>query len=247
MQIQQRIFEVLKKGIALVSNYKKIILIVSGGALLVAVAVTVYLQIQNRIERKVSSQVNPLHMEYLQLQQKSERSLSDNVRLGDIRGSLYDIYTKNSSSLNGRRALFVAAQIYQQEGEFARAAEYYALVKSRRSYYLAPQAALFEAFCYEDLGEYQKAVDVLQDVSTRYADHFVYGEVMLALARNYQLLNNIDQATKIYQDLSEKQDLGEYASAADLQLKILAVQYGGQQAPVAPVGEQPPQFFIPPR
>ena len=98
-------------------------------------------------------------------------------------------------------------------------------------------AALFGiGICYEDKGQYKKAIEYYQKVLKEYPNFFRNDEVMLSIARCYDVMGDFDNAIKYYEELVKKYpdtQLYQRASVLLARAKSRAFAYfgGGKNLP----------------
>ncbi len=176
-------------------NPKRFIGIVAGA--IIGIVVIVYL-ITSRVTPKVSPEANLLFLEGL-----ARYTQGDTLGAEDVFKRLSKEYP---SVLEGQKALFYLANLYYRQKKFDESLKnfekFYKTYGNRKSF-LVPAALLGVGNCYEEMGEYRKAIKTYEDMFKKYKDYPLTPFALLNAARCYHQLGMIDKEEETYKKIVE--------------------------------------------
>jgi tetratricopeptide (TPR) repeat protein len=217
----------LKASIDWSAKNQKLLLYVFAGVLVVAIATTIYLRFDRQQAESLSFELNELIDEVVETRAKIEAGEGEYEDLSALSQSIYELYQNNQSRVNGLRALWVYAQILTLLDEHEKAAESYELLyTSKKSHYLADQALLYAAIENENLGNNEKAYELLSTFQKQYPASPFYGEALLSLSRLYVLEKNYSEAEALLEEIKANPNLSSYVQAADELLSSMQILDG---------------------
>ena len=115
-----------------------------------------------------------------------------------ILNQLLDFY---SGSAAAEDALFLKAEAHYNLAKYDEAVslynQYLDQYKPEGAY--CAQALVSLGYIYEEKGEYQKAIELFQEVIHNYPDYLLHDTVYMELARCYEQVKEWDKATEVYQ------------------------------------------------
>jgi len=198
-----------------------------------AIGFTFYQKSINKKEMDLAILVNNMVRQYENIRHKAEKNLSDTDTLDNLGRQFNDLYNKNSSLVNGFRALFFSANYDFERGNYAEARRKYLMIfEKKKKHYLAPNALLYAAISWEEEGKFKEALAHLAHFETYYPTSYLYGLSLMVKGRNLVNNNQVKEATEAYQKILTDKNLSIYADKAKESLKIMALQ-GLTEAPVA--------------
>lgn len=204
---------------------KKYKYLVAGGLLAILLLATgffIYTRHMKTLENELSVQVNDLVRKWKTIE-AGNASLSELPT--DVAKTLQASYEKHKNTVNGKRALFTSALIFQKYGEPATAlANYKLLYTTDKKHYCSPQAMLNAAIIMADQKNTTEAITLLKEFKDIYFSSFLYGECVLLLADIYAYSGDFKSAEETLKELSENNDHPAYAQKAMENLNTLAVK-----------------------
>ncbi|MBD3305110.1 tetratricopeptide repeat protein [candidate division KSB3 bacterium] len=146
---------------------------------------------------------------------------------------LIDLYPDTESA---RRALYICGSIEYQQENYEQAQEYFSTyLEQYPEGNLVTQAEESLAYILEQQGKYQQAIERFKQLQDR-VDASRQSEILLAIARNYEALEQLDDAIATYQQIVDSNTSFAWKNQARERLELL--QPGQQLA--AQEEETPP-------
>lgn len=206
-----------------------LVLVLGGGAALT------WRILDGRKEARLSAQVNRLSIELYTVGQQAGVSLEAQDRIAAIYTELESIGKKETGSLNGGRALYLAAHGDMQRNQWAAARDKYdLLVKKNGSHYLAPQALFHSAVTFEEEGQMDKSMERLLQFERNYPGHYLLGEVRLTMARQHAAAGKMDQAKVLWEKILGDKSMNAYHGRAAQELRLAKLRSPAPAAKAAP-------------
>jgi tetratricopeptide (TPR) repeat protein len=138
------------------------------------------------------------HQESLQSGKKFKDKEEKYTETIQIVNQLLESYPGSSAAED---ALFLKAEAHYNLGQYDEAVslynQYLDTYKPKGTY--SAQALVSIGYVYEEKGEYQKAIDLFQEVVDNYPDYLLHDTVFMELARCYEQVKAWDKAKEAYQ------------------------------------------------
>lgn len=234
MNMNVTLRETLAKAQEFYDRYRLAVLITGLVVVLGGGAALIYSVIDSRNEGRLSLQVNKLSIELFTLGQTGGQSLEAQDRMAAIYTELESIGKKETRSLNGGRALYLAAHGDLQRGQWPQAREKYEMLfKKNGGHYLAPQAMYHSAVTLEEEGQIEKASERLREFERNYPGHYLMGEVKLNLARQLAASGKGELAQAIYEKILTDKAMVAYHSRAAQEQRLSKIRGGAVAKPAA--------------
>ena len=126
------------------------------------------------------------------------------------------------------------ADWHLDEKDYEIASKNYEIIyKKCPNFLIAGKALYMIALCQEELLNYDKALDLLSELESKYTFHFYYLEAMLNKGRILQYLKKYDLALELYEKLLQRETLAvDYRNAVTRDLNILQMQVRMKNIPL---------------
>lgn len=169
-------------------------------------------------EKKISIQVNKILEDIIDERifgsvEKNNKNSSSNTNFLQLSKELYEIYKKNSSSINGKRALWYSARFDVKLGDFKNSLEKILLISNDKNFYLAPNILYLQAVIYENLNQLEDSLKVIENFTKQYSEHYLNFNIRMMKAKIFLIMNSNDRAYQEYLELKKNSD---YLSYTDL-------------------------------
>ncbi len=215
----------MNKVLQFLNEQKRVILIALLSLVVLGGAWGFYYSWKVNKEKEISFQVNRFQYQVLAIQQQGASDMSAQEQFSQLSAELMKIYEKNKRLVNGKRALFLSANLDAQLGQVQVARDKYVkLYKADNKHYLAPQAMLYAGLFSEEDGKIDEAINQFKEFSRLYSTHFLYGEAQLSLARNLVYNHKVDEAIGVLDKLAKNTSVGSYAERAIEQKRLLTLR-----------------------
>nr|MCH9662159.1 DUF2730 domain-containing protein [Gammaproteobacteria bacterium] len=174
---------------------------------------------------ELGKEVNSYENRLVGIEKSKESSLTSEEQLSQVKAELSEIYQENKSFKNGLRAQYILAKIDYKSGEMEAAKEkFFSIFDYNKKHHLAPLALLHAASITENDAKYNEAIDLLEQHILYYQTHFTYGEALLGLSRNYELIGEYTKASSTLKSIIENEDLLSYHDRANQQIAMLTIK-----------------------
>ena len=213
----------MSEGLNLDNRYRKvatIILIVIAVASVLGLGFYGYFSFDNNKEEKIAGEVNKVIENIIDenifpnfSQDKTNQNQEQNKDFSNLSQKLEKIHDKNSSSVNGKRALWYSAGFDFKEKNFTNALKKVTLLAEDKGFFLAPQCLYLQALIYENLEDLKKSQKAIEQFNKNYPKHYLQFNMRMMKAKIYLLMGNGDEAYREYLELKKN---SEYLSYADL-------------------------------
>ena len=168
-------------------------------------------------EREVSYQVNDVLREIIDQKifppSSEKNKKKENLDYSNLSKKLYQIYKMNSSTINGKRALWYSSYFDFKSKKFKDSLKKVLLIIKNDEFYLTPNAFYLQVLIYENLEQFDKAQKIIDKFIKNYTDHYLNFNIRIARARIYLMMRNRDEAYKEYLELKKN---SEYISYTDI-------------------------------
>lgn len=169
-------------------------------------------------ERNISNQVNKILENTIDERmfgppKEEEDKDSDEKKKSELSKKLYEIYKENSSSVNGKRALWYSARFDFELGNFTNSLNKTLLLSTDKKFYLTPNVLYFQAIIYENLNQLEQSLKIIENFTKDYPDHHLNFSIRMMKAKLFLMMNNNDRA---YQEYLELKKNSEYLNYTDL-------------------------------
>lgn len=135
---------------------------------------------------------------------------------------LLDRYSDSyPSRYSGYRVAFIQAEMAEEEEDFETAAQLLEECGKTNRHPLAPMMILESAVHYENLGDSDKALSLLEWVVSNKKGHFVYPRAVFNVGRLLEVAGNFEEAEEFYHliaDEAGEEGAGDYAALAKSRL-----------------------------
>jgi predicted negative regulator of RcsB-dependent stress response len=203
----------------------------SGAALVLIIAVSVFLQFQANKEVAASQALSEIRVPFNPATAPPP----------DAAQKLFDLANQHKGTKAAARALHMSGGLLFVEGDFARAQERFnALIQTYPESPWVPDANLGIAACLEAQGKTDDAIKKYDDIKKRHASATVVDDAKLALARLYEK-SNPTESWRLYEELLNADRNSGMAQEAGLRQEELVKR----NPELASLRQPPPAPMIP--
>lgn len=205
-------------------NYRFIIAVIS---LIILIFLGYYSFREYKLEKdlELAKKINLYENVLGAIRNAEEKSLEDEDRRSQIKVELKNLCEQNTGYKNTLRARYILARLDHEDGDFDSAKiNFSAIFESDKKHYLSPIALMQFVILLEEEINYEEAIKVLEKHKNTYENHFIYGEILLALARNHTMQGDYDKAGEILQGVLENEKMSVYHSKAEEEIDLLIIK-----------------------
>ncbi len=202
------------------SRYAKIVLFSVAGivvALAAYFSVNAVISMRGRDAEQAFGKVYIAYRRVLDQDRENQRE-----ELLDLVASFQVVIDEHPGTVAASKAAYFAGNINYEAGQYREALEYYragaAPGKKNYSVLLCMQG---EATCYEQLEEYEKAVEVYLTILEKFSESFLVPEIHYSLGRLYEELDKAEEAEAAYELVVSKYSWSSWSELAEKKLLYL--------------------------
>lgn len=202
------------------SRYLKIILFSVAGIVVVAAAYLSVHAVINARRRDAEQAFGKVYIAYRQVIDQEQEN--KNEKLSDLIDSFKVVMDEHTGTAAASKAAYFAGNIHYDEGRYREALEYYLEGgDTRDKSYSVMLCMQGEATCYEQLEEYDSAVEVYHELIEKFPDSFLVPKIHYDLGQIYEKLERIDEAEDEYKRVTADYSWSRWSELAEKKLLYL--------------------------
>ncbi len=203
----------------------KLIVVVAGGAIVLAAAVSGFFWYRHDREVRAARAYAHVQERLTEEFKKAGKAAGQEGQVDEEAltvktiAELQNVVERFGDTATGRAAAYELASLYFDRGEYEKARELFAGIETKSSGLEATLAALGAADCDKALGDYDAAISKYRLVFDKNRGEFPSVPAAMNLAACYRQTGNLGEAAKMYRYVLDYHLFSPYAGEADRELR----------------------------